>query len=155
MARLQQKIERRHHLVPVIGEVFVALDAEKPDPEQSRDKEPQQQGTALPFGGGLDRQHDRQAAGQQQRDIEAAAPQFGVICRGGEIGGIGAAVDKIGEDQRAEEHHLGGDEHPHAELRHLGLLGEGGELRFRTQRAHRPHAQTVPSCATQAPVSAS
>ena len=135
LRRLHNEIDRRHVVMDKVQIPFEAFDADKDKAETRGGEEPSDEIAAPPFGRGIDRQHHRQAAGQQDPDIDAAAPQHRILAGFGEFLWIGVAVDEIGEQQRAEKQCLSGDEHPHAELGRLALLRQGRILDLRPQGA--------------------
>ena len=108
---------------------------EEADAQQGRQAEEHDDVLALAVLGIVDGQHDHQAAQQQHQRVDAAdhpvEPLAGLL----ELLGIEKAIDAHGEEQRAEEHDLGGQEHPHAQRGGLVLLVEVLVLLFEAMRA--------------------
>ena len=59
-----------------------------------------------------------------------APPRMTSVCRlaAAKVSGIEIAIDRVAEEESAEEEHLGREEDPHPELRGLALLAEIVEL---------------------------
>ena len=78
-----------------------------------------------PSCGGVDRQRHRQAAGQQHDGVDAADQR--VQLAAGRLEGlrVAEAVDGVAGEQGAEEQHLGGQEHPHAQRRRPRAAARG------------------------------
>ena len=78
----------------------------------------------------------RAAKADQQRLVDAAEQDEGIVAREPELLRVGGPGDHVREDQRAEEHDLGRDEHPHAELCGLRLLRDVGVLLLQPPAKH-------------------
>ena len=77
---------------------------------------------------GADGQGHRQAAAEQDDGVDAPQPEVEVPAGQRERVRRECPVDRVGRDQAAEEHHLGGQEHPHPEGRRVLLLLQVVEL---------------------------
>src|SRR5947209_9265752 len=79
--RLYLEMKTRHDMALGVIEVILgALDAEERDPERGGGEQKPFSLAQPALGDGVDRQHHRQAAGQQQEEIYAAGPYDRVMC---------------------------------------------------------------------------
>ena len=124
-AGLQRKRrpDARHQALRVLRMVLVALDAEEHEPEGGGAEQPPDgaRHPALARRGHGERHG--QAAGQQDHGVEAADPEVKMPAGLLRNRLVGDAEDEDAHEDAAEQHDLGGEEHPHAEQGRLVLLG--------------------------------
>ncbi len=96
----------------------------------SSDGQDQERHEGIPFShlGGAHRQRHGQAAANQHGGVDGADGDVQHVASRLETGQVEVAIDGVAREEPAEEHHLGGEENPHAEAGGLVLLLQVLEL---------------------------
>src|SRR6266545_5594843 len=108
--------------------VFEELDDEERQAERDGEQQPSDGRTLRAGLRGPYPQRHRQAAANQHDGIEAAKVNIELFAAARPGCRIPDAIQRVGEDQAAEEHHLGDEEQPHPQRRRLVLLLEVLEM---------------------------
>src|SRR5689334_8300912 len=104
--RFHLEIDDWHHSVLKVLIIFVALDAQKRSAKHQRDNEPPDHSLSFALRARVDRQDDCQAAGEQNDQIHAAAPQNGIFGCDREFMRIGNPIYKVSKNQSSKEQRL-------------------------------------------------
>src|SRR5579884_490449 len=116
LSRLGFKIDDRDDLALKIQMILITFDEKERDAQRSGSDQPPDHLPSLALCGRIDSEHHRQAAGQQEYEVDGAAPQHRVLGGFSELMRIGHPIHKIDEDQSAKEQGLVYEEDPHPEL---------------------------------------
>jgi hypothetical protein len=121
-------VEPRHQaFVEVVG-VLQPLQGHEHQAEHGRDRQKPEQRTPMAESGRVDRQGHAGAADQQHDRVDATQRQIHVSAALGKAERIQRPIDGVGGEQAAEEHQLGGQKDPHAQMGGGVLLFERVEV---------------------------
>ena len=116
-------IQSRRPAFPVVGRPFEEpLDAEEGESQDECGEQEKQQRLAFTSLGGVHGQGHGQAAQNENAGVGGAKDDFQVMATEGEGRIVKVTEDRITREQAAKEHHLRGEEDPHAEACRLVLL---------------------------------
>ena len=128
-------------LVELVG-VLEVLDDKEADRTCEREREADREQPLLVGLRGANADGHREARQNQHAGVDAAEDGVEVLAGVREDLRILEAQDRVHHEQRAEEQHFGGKEHPHAELARVELLRGGFEV-VREERVLRVLAMRV------------
>jgi hypothetical protein len=124
---------------------FEELQPQERDAERRGERERPQEGAAIAGLHGTLADRVAGAAGHEQGRVEGADPELGVARRDIEPRRMVVPIGEKGEEQRAEEQHLAGQEQPHADGRGAGLVGRRGILHVAMGGEIRHGGRPVPA----------
>ena len=117
-------------VVAPIGVIFKPFEAEKGDAQKGSQHQEEKRLPFLPQFRGVNGQHHHQTAHQQDHGVNAADDPVELLARFHECFVMHVGVGAQSHEQRSEEHHLGGQEDPHAQGGSVVLLLEVGVWLF-------------------------
>ena len=118
----------RHQVVVELVLVLHRLDPQEHRAQGHGEEQPGDRRPPPAEGGGVHAHGHGQAAADEHRGVDGAQREVQVAAGLHERVEVQVAVDRVGEEQAAEEHHLRHEEHPHAEGGGLFLRGEALEV---------------------------
>ena len=102
--------------------VFEVLDDQEHEPERHREQDPDDCRALLAGLRGANGERHRQAAADEHGGVERAEDDVELAAGFGPRHGIPDAIERVGEEQPAEEQHFGDEEQPHPQRRRFVLL---------------------------------
>ena len=126
--RVEREERARNEVLVKLVRVLDALDAEEHAAEDHRQRDENHDPLARVQLRRVHRERHRQAAADEHGGVDGSERDVEVMARGRERCGIPHPVDRVDDEQRAEEQNFGQQKHPHPERRGLLLLVEVVEV---------------------------